>query len=55
MDGYSLLTFVIFSILVLIFSIAASRAEQRFWKKCRRSESCIQMQQQITMGKSHLR
>jgi hypothetical protein len=55
MDGYSVLTFLIFFLLVLFFSVAASRAEQRFWKKCRRSESCIQMQQQITMGKSHLR
>jgi hypothetical protein len=55
MDGPLLLGVIIISLLILFFSIAAAHMEQRFWKKCRRSESCIQLQQQITMGKSHLR
>jgi hypothetical protein len=40
---------------VVFFSVMAARAEERLWKKCRRKASCLRMQQQIIMGKSHCR
>lgn len=55
MDGTMLLGLSVISLLIPFFSVAAAHKERRFWKKCRRSESRIQLHQQITMGKSHLR
>ncbi len=41
--------------LIIFFSIMAARVEQKMWEKCRRDESRLRLQQQITMGKSHCR
>jgi len=41
--------------LIILFSIMAARVEQKMWRKCRRDESRLRLQQQITMGKSHCR
>ena len=55
MDVYSLLFLVIGLPVIVALSVLAARAEQALWTKCRRRDSCPEMQQQITMGKSHLR
>jgi hypothetical protein len=55
MNDYSLVLFVIGLPMIVAFSVLAARAEQALWTKCRRRESCPETQQQITMGKSHLR
>ena len=55
MNDYSLIFAVIGLLIIAAFSILAARAEEAFWSKCRRRESCPQTQQQITSGKSHTR
>lgn len=55
MNDYSLMFGVIGLLIIAAFSVLAARAEEAFWRKCRRRESCLQMQQQITLGKSHTR
>jgi hypothetical protein len=55
MNVYSLIFFVIGLPVIVAFSVLAARAQQALWTKCRRRDSCTEMQQQITMGKSHLR
>ena len=37
------------------FSVLEARAGDKLWRKCRRSDSLRQKQQQITLGKCHLR
>jgi hypothetical protein len=51
----SLILFVIGLLIIAAFSILEARSEQALWSKCRRRESLRQMQQQITLGKAHLR
>jgi hypothetical protein len=55
MYGYDLLICIAALFPIFFFSVMAVRAEKRLWKKCRRKDSCLRMQQQITMGKSHCR
>jgi hypothetical protein len=42
-------------LIVFWFSILAGRAETRMWQKVRVKTNDLQMQQQITRGRSHLR
>jgi hypothetical protein len=54
----SLLDWIILSIggiLIVLFSILAALADRRRWRKTRRRKSALDLQRQITMGKSHLR
>jgi hypothetical protein len=55
MNSYSFIFFLIGLPMIVAFSVLAARAEQALWTKCRRRESCPETQQQITMGKSHVR
>jgi len=55
MNDYSFMFGVIGLLIIAAFSVLAARAEEAFWRKCRRRESCLQMQQQMTLGKSHTR
>jgi hypothetical protein len=55
MGGFDLLICVVALLLVASFSVGAGRAEERLWKKCRRKDTYLRMQQQITMGKAHCR
>jgi len=55
MNDYSLIFAVIGLLIIAAFSVLAARAEEAFWSKCRRRESCLRMQQQIVSGKSHIR
>jgi len=51
----SLILVVIGLLIIAAFSVLEARAEEALWSKCRRGDSCLQMQQQITLGKSHIR
>jgi hypothetical protein len=51
----SLILVVIGLLIIAAFSALAARAEEALWSKCRRRESYLRMQQQITLGKSHIR
>jgi len=42
-------------ITTIIFSVLASRAERRLWRRCRRYPHRRRMQRQITLGKAHCR
>lgn len=42
-------------LIITWFSILAGKAETRMWQKVRVKTDGLQMQQQITRGKSHLR
>jgi len=55
MIDYDFLGFIGAIILMYFFSAKAVQAEQRLWRKCRRKDSCLRLQQQITKGKSHCR
>jgi hypothetical protein len=55
MNDYGLLFSVIGLLLIFAFSVLAARAQEALWSKCKQRESCLQMQQHITMGKSHCR
>lgn len=55
MNDYSLIFVVIGLLIMAAFSVLAARAEEALWSKCRRRESCLRMQQQITLGKAHIR
>jgi hypothetical protein len=55
MYAYDFLICVAALLPVFLFSVMAARAEERLWKKYRRRDACLRMQQQITMGKSHCR
>ena len=46
-----LLAIAALSVLVVL----EARAEEALWSECRGRESLRQMQQQITLGKSHIR
>jgi hypothetical protein len=47
---------VVIGLLVIgAFSVLEARAEEALRSKCRRNESLRQMQQQISLGKSHIR
>jgi hypothetical protein len=51
--------YVVFGVLALLvitwLSILAGKAETRMWQKVRVKTNDLQMQQQITRGRSHLR
>jgi hypothetical protein len=51
----SLISVVIGLLIIAAFSVLQARAEQALWRKCRKRESLRQTQQQILLGKSHLR
>ena len=51
----SLILVVIGLLVIAAFSVLEARAEEVLWSKCRRRESCLRMQEQITLGKSHIR
>lgn len=51
----SVIVIVIGLLTMAVFSILEARAEQALWSKCKQRESLRQMQQQITLGKSHVR
>jgi hypothetical protein len=51
----SLILGVIGLLIIAVFSVLEARAEEALWSKCRRRESLRQMQQQISLGKSHIR
>jgi len=55
MGGFELLMCVVALLLIVSSSIGAGRAEERLWKKCRRKDTYLRTQQQITMGKAHCR
>ena len=55
MNDYSLIFFVIGLLIIAVFSVLAARAEEALWSKCRRIDSRRRVQQQITLGKSHIR
>jgi len=55
MTDYNLIFAVIGLLIIAAFSLFAARAEEAFWSKCRRRESCLRRQEQITLGKSHIR
>jgi len=55
MNDYSLMFGVIGLLIIAVFSVLAAGAEEALWRKCRRRESCLQMQHQITLGRSHTR
>jgi hypothetical protein len=55
MNDYNLIFAVIGLLIIAAFSIWAARAEEALWSKCRRRDSCLPTQQQITLGKSHTR
>jgi hypothetical protein len=38
-----------------VLAVLEARAEEALWSECRRSESIRQTQQQISVGKSHIR
>jgi hypothetical protein len=42
-------------ILIVLFSIQAVRKEQALWRRCRKKPGRLQLQRQITLGKSHCR
>ena len=46
---------VVAFIITFVFSILASRAEQKLWRRCRRNPACLRLQRQITLGKAHCR
>jgi hypothetical protein len=51
----SLILVVIGLLIIATFSVLEACAEEALWSKCRRRESYLQTQQQITLGKSHIR
>jgi hypothetical protein len=55
MEVYNLLFSAMAIVIVAVFSTLATRAEKAMWRKCRRKQCCLRLQQQITMGKSHCR
>jgi len=55
MNDYNLIFAVIGLLIIAAFSVWAARAEEAFWNKCRRRESCLRTQEQITSGKSRIR
>jgi len=55
MNEVSLIFAVIGLLVIGAFSVLSARAEETFWSKCRRKESCPRTQEQITSGKSHTR
>jgi hypothetical protein len=55
MTGYDLIFAVIGLLIIAAFSLSAALSEEAFWSKCRRRDSCLREQEQITGGKSHIR
>jgi hypothetical protein len=55
MNDYSPIFAVIGLLIIAAFSVLAARAEEAFWSKCRRRDSCLRTQQEITLGKSRTR
>ena len=55
MTDYNLIFAMIGLLIIAAFSLSAARAEEAFWSKCRRRESCLRRQDQITVGKSRIR
>ena len=55
MNDYSVIFVVIGILVIAVFSVLAARADEAFWRKCRRRDSCLQTQREITEGKSHTR
>jgi len=47
MTDYNLIFAVIGLLIIAAFSLLATRAEEAFWSKCRRRESCLRTQEQI--------
>jgi Flp pilus assembly pilin Flp len=52
---YDLLLGAMAIIVIAGFSTLATQAEKAMWRKCRRRQCCLRLQQQITLGKSHCR
>ena len=54
----SLISVVIGLLVIAALSVVVvleARAEEALWSECKRSESVRQTQQQISLGKSHIR
>jgi hypothetical protein len=51
----NLLSLLVMLFIVGVFSFLAGRAMATLWRKCDRYQNSRRTQQQITMGKSHLR
>ena len=55
MDVLYLLLGALGSLIIFGFSLLAGQAEKRMWQKVRVKTTAFHMQQQITLGRSHLR
>jgi hypothetical protein len=55
MNGIEILLVVGGLSTIFFFTYMSSRAQLSLWRKCRRRESCLQVQHRITLGKSHCR
>jgi hypothetical protein len=51
----SLILVVIGLLIIVACSVLEARAEKALWDKCRQRDSLRRMQQQITLGRSHIR